>query len=713
MIGPGIGGPGIFIPLLADTDTGFLDGYWYIDHLDHDFNVFQTIRPENLHFTLRESDISTISYEISRNANDIYGDRAWFKNSDGSAFIAPKRTGFRLRYGIDVILEGEHADPGTNYEWGSEVLAVAGKSYTNYLNERHFPFDPRPGHRNDYVLTPGVGGVNYQAGTPTDVRDIVAALFDAIFTQPYSLPLTRNLGPLTGIKIKYRLDLADTTMFFDLLKSLSQQYPGFEFEVTNNRVLKLYSPKYYGTPDNAVALPGYWCIWDFDDRNVDFPNGLETLSFTNTGPEQTHLFGTGAGLAGQLGVALDYVPGMAKFWRRDGVKDYGDITNRAALEGQAQGDLSFGLNPVHEIPISVLPDEIPDFWKIFKPGVAVYIHLDLEWHQIDSPHEVVEIDCTVSTEGEQHVQLGLNQIYSTTGLSQGGGGSGGGGGSIGSGGGGALGSAWRWDASTAPLAADQGPLTVSMAAAGALGYVQMSVAIADAAPGTPFYNIPTGEAINPVSCPIPNGTRPGRTFDEALTVRCNDIDYDFGNATYDSGSGLISYAFGITAQSKDAIYEPGPNSGNAARFPLRQGLITPADVLSGVIDHPLVFSIDNTGSGVGVYPANTIYGGPAAGHIPYGSWIRLDPAFNVAASGLPAFDKMVCIALQQYGAFLRDINTDFSFYATDQINQGGNAADWAAAGLTMTEFISGYPYAIALDGAFPWSSLQLLQPPTP
>lgn len=415
MIGPGIGGPAIFIPLMADTDTGFLEGYWYIDHLDHDFNVFQTIRPENLHFTLRESDVSTISYEISRNADDIYGDRAWFKNSDGSAFIAPKRTGFRLRYGTIVILEGEHADPGNNYEWGSEVLSVAGKNYTNYLTERHFPFDPRLGHINDFVVGGSPTGVAYQV-TSTDLRDIAADLFDAIFSRPHSLPISRSLGPLTGIAINYRLDLADTTMYFDLLTSLSQQYPGFEFEVNNNRVLKLYSPKRYGRPEDVVALPGFYCIWDFDDRNPEFPNGLETLSFGNTGPEQTHLYGSGAGLSGQLGVALDYEHGMEVFGRRDGTKDYGDVTHRPALVNLVQGDLSFGLNPVHEIPIGVIPDEIPDFWLIFKPGEAVYIHLDLEWHLIDSPHEIIEMDCTISDQGDQHVQLSLNQIYDTTGL---------------------------------------------------------------------------------------------------------------------------------------------------------------------------------------------------------------------------------------------------------------------------------------------------------
>jgi hypothetical protein len=65
---------------------------------------------------------------------------------------------------------------------------------------------------------------------------------------------------------------------------------------------------------------------------------------------------------------------------------------------------------------------------------------------------------------------------------------------------------------------------------------------------------------------------------------------------------------------------------------------------------------------------------------------------------------MICAALQNYGMFLRDNGGQVSIYAENRINQGG-AADWNAVG------IAGSEGSVAFSTHFPWSRLQVLNPP--
>jgi hypothetical protein len=68
--------------------------------------------------------------------------------------------------------------------------------------------------------------------------------------------------------------------------------------------------------------------------------------------------------------------------------------------------------------------------------------------------------------------------------------------------------------------------------------------------------------------------------------------------------------------------------------------------------------------------------------------------------------------MQRYGMFVRDIGTTLCIIATDQVNQGGNAHDWSAVGVTLPERTDGVPYARRLSDRFPWSRLQVLRAPT-
>lgn len=407
----GGGSPGIETTGISVADDGALDGFWYIDHLDHDFSVLQTIRPENLHFTMRESDVSDIDYEISRGASDVYGNPAWYKNDDGTAFIAPFRTGWRLRFGTFVIMEGFHADPGTNYEWGSEVLTVAGKDYVGYLALRHYPFDPRDGHVDDFNFGDVTGLVYQIAGG--DFATIMDAILGVVFAQDGSIPITWTFAP-TGQTQDFEMDLGDTTDMLTFVQNFVNQYPGVEFNITPDREMQLASPKFYGSPDDVVVDPDLYWTHKFDDTDPTTMPGLESLSFNNIGPKWTHFLGTGAGISEQEATAIDYPPGFDEFWRIDGTLDFGNVKNQDQVTTMSRGQLAFGLNPVHQIVITVLPEYFDNFWEIWIPGQVVYLRIDLGWHLIDSPHEIIEMDVTVANTGEAAVQITLNQIYSVS-----------------------------------------------------------------------------------------------------------------------------------------------------------------------------------------------------------------------------------------------------------------------------------------------------------
>lgn len=294
----------------------------------------------------------------------------------------------------------------------------------------------------------------------------------------------------------------------------------------------------------------------------------------------------------------------------------------------------------------------------------------------------------------------------------------------------ATGDPWSWDAATASLDPNSAALIAAFQtyAVAAGDYFAAEVSVEDAPGGTTSYAIPTSEVISPVSCPVPIGTRPGASNDLSMTVRLGATDYDISLAVYNTGTGKITGCFGATVSPITAVYEAGPcvspgncNSANAACFPLRQGLITPGEITAGLITHPLVFSMPNCGPAPNRYPARPGSAGyPGNTGFPLGTWLRLNPTFNVAGSGLPAFEKMICVALQTFGMFLRDIGTTLAIIGVDPVNQGAaypardTTSIWAAAGVTLNiAGVGGVDYAVALDGAFPWTSMQVLQAPSP
>lgn len=125
----------------------------------------------------------------------------------------------------------------------------------------------------------------------------------------------------------------------------------------------------------------------------------------------------------------------------------------------------------------------------------------------------------------------------------------------------------------------------------------------------------------------------------------------------------------------DGVVRPGRSaSGNAANLALLGGLIRPEEILQGRIEHALVFSLPGIGEGPPVCPAT--HNAPAgdgvgaANALREGHKLRLDPSVDVDALRLPAWQRTIARAMQDYGMYLRDNGGTMGVYAENTINRG-------------------------------------------
>jgi hypothetical protein len=150
---------------------------------------------------------------------------------------------------------------------------------------------------------------------------------------------------------------------------------------------------------------------------------------------------------------------------------------------------------------------------------------------------------------------------------------------------------------------------------------------------------------------------------------------------------------------------PFPYGGTATGISTLAGLVTPEELARGEIDHALAIGVVRTALGTFVSPANRTDGktdDPAA--IPEGQRLRLDPGVDVSKLPLTPLGRMVALALQRYGAIVRDTSGSVSVYAQ-------NTNTWLATGAPdpYVAYYGGKPKWAQLDG-IPWARLQTLPP---
>jgi hypothetical protein len=380
-----------------------------VKHKQHDGTVINTFRPENLAFTLNkgENGPHDISYELSR--AQVSPD-----------MIGPYRTDFELidnsTFGPVTIMSGLH----TMYSMASneEHVKIAGKGWLHYFERRFWPFDgsdPNLWARKVGTLSVATLGdpptdFAYYTQTPVDsmvvMKDLlnVLQLFDPVNTLDYTYSLA-NIGHTIDT---FGVSNLDTENILSKFQFLAQQDPGmFDFWMDNNKVMRRAAPHRYNvnvwnTPSLAEK------VFDSTDTNTD---GVFYVSFTNTGPDATRVLGYGQSQSSTLASVKQYNPASATYRLLESEASFDNIIDRNQVIGLTRNKLLFGVNPVHEIEVTVVPEAITNFWTRFQPGVAIWVTADLEGHTIDSAQEIVSIDGTSDNQGNLTAAFKLNQIY--------------------------------------------------------------------------------------------------------------------------------------------------------------------------------------------------------------------------------------------------------------------------------------------------------------
>jgi hypothetical protein len=392
------------------------DGTYWVDiSADPTFTPgsFISIYPESLTFDDMISGVGNCAFQVSFSARDA--DDNPIVSHD---WVGPYRTYYRLRYGNIVIQAGPIVSANTVK--GTDFTSIAGKTWEHMLERWQYPFDGRPTHVNDYqylntfdgdeltgsgVVTPP--GLVYQANN----RDVIR-IFGDLFSQTMNVPERiifdiTALATLSGITTNYQFTLADNTKLFQIVDDLSNIGQGFDWWISHDMKVLWASPYRFG--NNAAPVISFTFDGSTEAATPD------DLQFTNNGPTCTHITGSGAGFATSTQLAATYGEPASQllYTRLDENYDFGDVRNRDELDAKTHKQFSIDLNPQHDIPMTVNPRRISGFWSTFRKGKAIYINYDLIAHMIDSAHQLVSYQATVSSERLAQVSFTLKQIYAT------------------------------------------------------------------------------------------------------------------------------------------------------------------------------------------------------------------------------------------------------------------------------------------------------------
>ncbi|MEU4158201.1 hypothetical protein [Actinoplanes sp. NPDC026670] len=167
--------------------------------------------------------------------------------------------------------------------------------------------------------------------------------------------------------------------------------------------------------------------------------------------------------------------------------------------------------------------------------------------------------------------------------------------------------------------------------------------------------------------PIPDNARPDPAEDAHMTLidpvtRC---EYDLFGAKK-TATGWTAIWANVTSTSDSGIY-PYSMSTRATGFAPLAGMVWPAELRNGRIDHALVFAYPYTKSGGPVAPATSSDGRTTlAAAMPEGARVQLDPALDLSTLGLSAYERTIAEALQRYGMYLGDTGGAFAIYGVSR-----------------------------------------------
>jgi hypothetical protein len=214
------------------------------------------------------------------------------------------------------------------------------------------------------------------------------------------------------------------------------------------------------------------------------------------------------------------------------------------------------------------------------------------------------------------------------------------------------------------------------------------------------------------SIPVPAGARPDPGGDGHLAVLdyANGREWGFWQAVYNATGDTWSTSSGHALLFSERAAPASVAGLDDANFPGVAGIVTPEELASGEIRHPLVFATPARGSGSPRCPA-TVNSGSGSSGIVNGMWFQLDPSLDVESLALKRWEKTIAKALQRYGMFVRDGSSGTTdIIGENPVNRGSSRWDLVENDDGSQAFSSSASYAYFSSG-FPWSKLRVLRSP--
>lgn len=341
---------------------------WTVRHYNHADIALGEAYPQSLSFSLQLKRVGSISYGL-----DLEQDLATRTKTN------PYITDFKLFRGHEgemlPIMGGIHTSIDIS-EAEDNLLNVGGKDWLHYFEKDEWPFDP-----TDPIL------YNYKQ-TGRDIALVVKDILDTTLAQPNSLALTYTLAAV-GQLVNYKIEPADTEKILSKLDELSKIAPGFDFEITHDRIFKLYAPQKTRTLTGFALKQGH---------------NIENLHYTENGPQASKLRGF-AQATTRLGYVVDD-PAQTAYRRLVESVEFSDVTDANSLQEKTIAEASRMAAPAIEFSCSFVNyDNDLNFWGEVTLGDKIHVQGDLGYDMIDDYFRFVGIEVAPTDEGDEQIDL--------------------------------------------------------------------------------------------------------------------------------------------------------------------------------------------------------------------------------------------------------------------------------------------------------------------
>lgn len=335
-------------------------------HYDHNDKAIGEEFPVDTEFAIYLGKIGYCNYDIN-----LESELARIEKTE------PDATDFKLYRGNKPIMGGEHVSTEIS-DVNAQMLKVSGNDWMAYLDKLFWPFNPDNPTAGGYLVT------------DRDLRDIVDDLLNAVLAQS-NTPTFTHVNQVTGQLTNFKIEPADTESILSKITVLSQMSPGFDFEVTHDRQVKMYTPK-KGVKRSLVLELGS-NIYDF--------------AYTDKGVAGTHTLGLAQTASSRVGVAMDSIT-MPKYRRKDISKEFSDVKDKATLTTLTTGETARNGTPSIEFSCKVVPEYIDDLLSAVGVGDTLRVVADMKYDQMDRDWRLVSIVGRPDNNKNEEYELGFD-----------------------------------------------------------------------------------------------------------------------------------------------------------------------------------------------------------------------------------------------------------------------------------------------------------------